>query len=99
MIILKTRLFEREAERLNFKGKHYDKFIEEITCNPHQGDVIPNSNGLRKIRTGLGNRGKRGGGRVIYKLEEIGGETVVLLYFYSKGEKENITGKEMEKLQ
>lgn len=40
--------------------------IDDLTCNPAVGDLIPGTGGVRKLRWGLEGRGKRGGTRVIY---------------------------------
>ncbi|GHU24638.1 hypothetical protein AGMMS50243_28010 [Betaproteobacteria bacterium] len=45
-----------------------DGFVAWIAKNPDAGDVIPQTNGLRKVRFSRQGMGKRGGARVIYYL-------------------------------
>lgn len=94
------------AETVQFKAQ-VDKiwcederlaFISFIAENPLSGDVIPQANGLRKIRWQASGRGKRGGARVIYfNLLENG--LIVLLSIYTKNEKESLSQKEIKQLK
>ncbi len=34
--------------------------------NPEEGKLVPGTGGFRKLRVGIGSRGRRGGARVIY---------------------------------
>lgn len=59
--------------------------------NPQRGDVIEGTGGARKLRIQLNdNRGKRGGGRVIY-LDVFEKERLYLLFAYPKNVQENLT--------
>lgn len=40
--------------------------VDYLAYNPMAGDLIPGTGGVRKLRWGLEDRGKRGGARVIY---------------------------------
>jgi hypothetical protein len=40
--------------------------VDYLAYNPTAGDLIHGMGGVRKLRRGLGGRGKRGGARVIY---------------------------------
>lgn len=44
----------------------YARLQRLMNENPDLGTVVPGSGGVRKLRWGLGDRGKRGGLRVIY---------------------------------
>jgi len=66
-----------------------EAFIDWIAANPHAGDVIPGTRGLRKVRWAAPGRGKRGGARVIYFVRTTRGE-VLLVTAYAKGRIENI---------
>jgi mRNA-degrading endonuclease RelE of RelBE toxin-antitoxin system len=61
--------------------------------DPTTGDVIPGSNGLRKIRWKAEGRGKRGGYRVIYYFADSKG-CIFLLNMYAKNE-----ASDLEKVQ
>ncbi len=70
----------------------------ELFENPEKGDLIVGGGGIRKIRLALGNRGKSKGARVIYTFFEVKGR-IYLLWAYKKGEKENLTQKEVNNLK
>ncbi|MBF0295468.1 MAG: transcriptional regulator [Magnetococcales bacterium] len=60
-----------------------------LALHPCTGDVIPGSGGIRKMRWGVHERGKRGGVRVIYYWVTQRGE-IWLLTIYAKNETDNI---------
>lgn len=93
--------FQKEAKRL---VKKYPSLKLELAAlyvalqsKPDTG--IHLGNGIYKIRLGIVSKakGKSGGGRVMsyYKIENA---TVLLFSIYSKGEKDNITDKEIADL-
>jgi hypothetical protein len=59
-----------------------------LIAQPNKGDLIQGTGGLRKIRIGLGQQGKRGGGRVIYFLAST--EIIYLILAYPKNVKDNL---------
>jgi mRNA-degrading endonuclease RelE of RelBE toxin-antitoxin system len=65
-----TAAFWDEAER--------ESFVTFIADNPDAGDVIPGTQGLRKVRFARAGMGKRGGVRVIYLLKNEREETLLL---------------------
>jgi len=69
--------------------------LEKILLeNPHKGDVIEGTGGARKLRITLNdNRGKSGGGRVIY-LDIFEKERIYLLFAYPKNVQENLTSEQ-----
>lgn len=73
-------------------------FIEWIADNSDAGDVIPQTDGLRKIRFARAGMGKRGGARVIYYTRNAHGE-VVLLLVYAKAKFDNIRPEILKKLK
>ncbi|MFN0200209.1 MAG: type II toxin-antitoxin system RelE family toxin [Bacteroidia bacterium] len=92
--------FEREFKKLGKKYKGITKdlanLFEQLAENPFLGDVIPNTNGARKVRMAISakNKGKSGGARVItYVLEytEAGDCEIWLLSIYDKSELENVS--------
>ena len=66
--------------------------------NPNAGDVIPGSNGCRKLRWQRAGMGKRGGLRVIYFLQLDDG-TIVLVCVYAKSVQENIDPRALKELR
>lgn len=70
----------------------------ELTLHPDKGDLIPRSGGLRKIRWGMKEGGKRGGARVIYYWKNKDHQ-IFLLSIYAKNEMENISEKQLKQLR
>ena len=64
-----------------------------IAANPTAGDVVQGLGGIRKIRFGIRNRGKRGGGRAIYFLI-VADDTVLMLSAYAKNEQKDLTNEQ-----
>lgn len=66
--------------------------------NPQRGDVIEGTGGARKLRIQLNdNRGKSGGGRVIY-LDVFEKERLYLLFAYPKNVQENLTADQKKSI-
>ncbi len=67
------------------------KKLEKILLeNPQLGDVIEGTGGARKIRIQIENRGKSGGGRVIY-VDVFEKEKLYFLLAYPKNVQDNLT--------
>ena len=67
--------------------------------NPHAGDVIEGTGGARKIRINLNdNRGKSGGGRVIY-VDIYEKARIYLLFAYPKNVQENLTADQKKAIR
>lgn len=66
--------------------------------HPDAGDVIPHSEGCRKLRWAAEGRGKRGGVRVIYFLR-LDPEQIVLMTMYAKNVQENIDPRLLRRLK
>ncbi len=88
-------------------SKIVNKYLDEeelrllqnnISANPEEGDLIPGSGGLRKLRWAAKSKGKRGGVRVIYYWKNAAGE-IWLLTIYSKNEETNIPANILKKLK
>jgi len=69
-----------------------------LILRPEEGDAIPGSGGLRKIRWSGSGRGRRGGTRVIYYRRTERGE-IWLLTIYAKNEAENIPSHMLRKIK
>ncbi len=61
-----------------------------IAQNPVVGDVIPVLGGVRKVRFGLGGRGKRGGGRAAYFLM-LSEDAAIMLFAYEKSSQSDLS--------
>ncbi|MEA3412191.1 MAG: transcriptional regulator [Pseudomonadota bacterium] len=87
-MIIETPTFTRlwsdywtEEERGNFASW--------LAKNSETGDVIPGTNGIRKVRWSRKGMGKRGGVRVVY-YNRIASGQIWLLTIYAKSANENI---------
>jgi hypothetical protein len=69
-----------------------------IASNPHIGDVVPGTHGVRKMRWSQQAKGKRGGLRVIYYVQDAKGR-IWLLTLYAKNERDNIAVKTLNELR
>ena len=93
--------FKKEAKKLikkysSLKTELADLFIE-LEENPTTG--TPLGNDIYKIRLSIAskNKGKSGGARVM-SFVKITDTTVLLFSIYNKGDKDNISDKEIEYL-
>jgi len=93
--------FKKEVKRLIKRyrslANELDKLINSLSVHPIQG--VPIGNNIYKIRLAIDSKrvGKSGGARVI-ALVEVTDTIVVLLSIYNKGEKDDISDKELQKL-
>lgn len=86
--VVETPLFQRLADD-HWTEEERTAFVSFIATHPEAGEVVPGSGGVRKVRWGMGGRGKRGGVRVIYFNRPSAGE-IWLLVLYAKSKAENI---------
>jgi len=97
MVIIETSVFTKQVTRLLDEDEY--RLLQSILVNrPDAGDVIPGCGGLRKIRWGLGERGKRGGVRVIYYWA-VRQERLVMLVMYPKNERDDLTKDQLKILR
>ncbi len=71
--------------------------IESLANFPEQGDIIPRTGGLRKIRFAGKQKGKRGGIRVIYYFYNAS-MPIFLLSAYAKNVQTNLTASQEKQL-
>src|SRR5260370_7614574 len=95
--IVELELFEEDAEKI-FTQKERNDLTDFIAANPHFGDVMAGTGGVRKLRWGVGAKGKRGGARVIYYFRDLN-IPVFLLAVYKKGERIDLTMAEREEMR
>ena len=78
--------------------EEFGEFCTWLAVHPEAGDVIPKSDGCRKVRWSLLGRGKRGGVRVIYfnRLED---GHIWLLMMYAKNVQSTIVGRVLAKIR
>lgn len=90
-------LFDRAALRLMTDDDQM-ALEDVLRANPRAGDVIPDSNGARKIRVGVQGRGKSGGARAIYVFVEVAGIFHMLLC-YPKNVRGDLTSDQRRALR
>ena len=95
MEIVETSIFTKLIRGLMSDGE-YMELQHELLVNPLAGVGI--GGGLRKLRWARGGRGKRGGARVIYYYAAPDNRIYMLLA-YRKGEKDDLTPKELAQLR
>ena len=103
--ITTTEDFERNFKRLFKKYRSLKKdlsdLVIELRNNPTIGDGLGDN--VRKVRMAITskNKGKRGGARVITCniLIDVVNTKIYLLTIYDKGERTNISKKEIEEMR
>ncbi|MDG6894556.1 type II toxin-antitoxin system RelE/ParE family toxin [Volucribacter amazonae] len=95
--IVEQEHFKRKADQI-WSEEERTSFFTFLIENPLIGDVIPNANGLRKVRWQGSGRGKRGGLRIIY-FNLLDDGIIVMLDMYAKNKKENISKNELNQLK
>ena len=95
--IIETPIFQKKSNSIWTVDERLE-FFSYLSVNPLAGVVIPNSNGLRKIRWSKAGTGKRGGVRVIY-FNLLQNGQILVLDLYEKSEKEDLTTEEKKKLE
>ncbi len=67
--------------------------VDYLAYNPTAGDLIQGTGGVRKLRWGLEERGKRGGARVIYFFHSANAPLFALTA-YAKNEQADLSQKD-----
>ena len=87
--VQETPIFTRRADALLTRDERAE-LISALARDPQAGDLIPGLGGIRKMRFGVGDKGKRGGVRVIWFV--VSDDLPVLaLLIYAKNEQANPT--------
>jgi len=88
-----TPEFKRKAQKLMTEEAKEDLF-KYLLLHPKQGKLISGAGGVRKLRwpSGLNDKGKSGGVRIIYHYSDD--VLIVLVTLYGKSKKENLTQAE-----
>ena len=94
---VETKLFTRLVQDY-LSDEEYSQLQLALIANPEGGSVIPGSGGVRKMRWGIGGRGKRGGLRVIYYLRTRQGQ-IWMLTLYAKNVAENISAHVLKQIK
>lgn len=97
MKIVRTKRYLKDIKRIGASDADISALELAIASNPAAGDVIQGLGGVRKIRFGMGNRGKRGGGRAIYFLM-LSDDAALMLTAYAKNEKSDLSTEDRKAL-
>jgi hypothetical protein len=92
-VFVETPIF---TKRWGEQGLTDDDLLELqmfILKNPNAGDIVQDTGGLTKLRFALPNKGKSGGVRALY-IDFLHQEKTIMINYYRKNEKDNITDKE-----
>ena len=94
--VVETKAFTASAKG-RMKQQEVDALIDILAAEPECGDLIQGTGGLRKVRFGVGGKGKRGSVRVVYYFYN---DTmpVFLLTVFAKNEKDNLSKAESNTL-
>ena len=97
MVIVETSIFTKRVIEI-LSDDEYKELQSFLAANPDVGDIIPGSQGLRKLRWKSQGRGKRGGARVIYywfKQEDL----LLMLFMFRKNEQSDLTPAQVKQLK
>ena len=73
-------------------------FAAFMAEHPDEGDVVPGSGGVRKVRWSRAGTGKSGGVRVIYFVRNDLGE-LVLLFIYAKSKLDSLKASTLKEMR
>ena len=90
--VVETKPFSRRADSILQPDERLD-LIAYLAANPMDGDVIPGTGGIRKLRWRAKGKGKSGGVRVIYCTYDAA-QPIFALLIYSKNEADDLTADE-----
>jgi hypothetical protein len=94
---VEAEIFKKRLEAQKEKGL-LKNIQDEILRDPHGGDLLPGTGGIRKIRVAKTGAGKSGSYSVFYlDLPDLG--ITHLMFLLLKGEKENINDEEKNSLK
>lgn len=90
--IAETESFIRQAAAL-WSDQELEALKSHVALNPLDGDEIPGTGGVRKLRWSRAGMGKRGGARVIYYYYDPLAP-IYLLWAYAKAKQEDLSPAE-----
>jgi hypothetical protein len=97
LTVVETPLF-RKLWPAYWSEEERGDFAVFISSHPGEGDVVPGSGGVRKVRWSRAGSGKSGGVRVIYFVRNEFGE-VVLLFIYAKAKLDSLKASTLKELR
>ena len=94
--VIETQSYLVQAKKL-LKEEEQKAIVDMIATDPTCGEVIPETNGIRKVRFAVQGRGKSGGVRVIYFFCNEAAPAFLLAVF-GKNEKANLSKEDRNQL-
>ncbi len=91
--MISEKLLRRYERDLTLNDDDLRQLQEYLCVNPRAGEVIKNTNGVRKLRWAIKGKGKRGGARILY-IDFFAFDKIYLLSVYSKSKKIDISEDE-----
>jgi hypothetical protein len=92
MVFIETSIFTRKHVQY-LSDDEYRELQNFLIRKPNAGDLIQGTGGIRKLRWLLGNKGKRGGVRIIYYWQ-LSNNQIYFMTLYSKKEKIDLSSKD-----
>lgn len=102
--VILSESFQTSVRRLKNRyarvAEDLKRAIQSLQADPAIGNLIPDDYGARKLRlpNSSAQRGKSGGFRLIYYVQDEGRHALWLLLVYSKSDQENISPSELKQL-
>ena len=97
MTFIETPIFTKRVKTL-LSDEEYRLFQHSLILRPSSGKVITKGGGLRKVRWGNKDSGKRGSLRIIYFCD-VKKDTIYFLLIYKKNEQGNLTSNQLKVLR
>lgn len=95
-----------DIEETSFFTKHLYEYLSDdeygelqmaLYKTPELGRTMPGTNGIRKLRWGANNKGKRGGCRIIYYWFNLK-DKLLMMYIYPKNEQKDLSPEQLKVL-
>ncbi len=102
--IVLSSTFKNSVQKLERRFRHVKEdvkiAVQTLLEMPRLGVVIPGGSGVRKLRVRNTDiqKGKRGGYRLLYYVENEPEQKIFLLLLYAKSDREDVDKKELEQL-
>lgn len=96
MVFIETSIFTKYLYRYLTEDE-YVGLQSFLLLQPDAGNIVPGSGGVRKLRWGIGSRGKRGGVRIIYYWKRQN-HVIWMLTLYAKNETSTIPAHILRRL-
>ena len=95
---IETELFSKSWKAMDLTDDDMLRLQDQLIDNPDMGDVIQNTNGARKVRFALSNRGKSNSTRVIY-VDIVVKQQIYFLLAYPKNRQDNLTESQKKEIR